>query len=113
MASRGWRPWSVDLRGSRPYKRLLAQVRSDKLVARGILQKPSGTSMKRSGALLIACSFGGALLALTIAGFFHLSAHAQSADLVLCDRLAADPTDPDKPNDVKGTPEIAPSDVAT
>ena len=40
-------------------------------------------------------------------------AHAQSADLVLCDRLAADPTDPDKPADVKGVAEIAPSDVVT
>src|SRR3981189_1980939 len=38
---------------------------------------------------------------------------AQSADLVLCDRLAADPADPDKPADVKGTPDIASSDVAT
>jgi uncharacterized protein len=41
------------------------------------------------------------------------SAKAQSADLVLCDRLAADPSDPDKPGDVKGTPVVAPSDVAT
>lgn len=40
-------------------------------------------------------------------------AHAQSADLVLCDRLAADPSDPDKPADVKGAPDVAPSDVAT
>src|SRR5712675_921698 len=40
-------------------------------------------------------------------------ARAQSADLVLCDRLAADPADPDKPADVRGAPEIAPSDVAT
>ena len=31
-----------------------------------------------------------------------LLAHAQSADLVLCDRVAADPSDPDKPADVKG-----------
>ena len=38
---------------------------------------------------------------------------AQSADLVLCDRLAADPADPDKPADVKGTPDVAPSDIAT
>jgi TPR repeat protein len=38
---------------------------------------------------------------------------AQSADLVLCDRLAADPSDPDKPADVKGTADVAPSDVAT
>jgi|SRR6266403_2136929 len=41
------------------------------------------------------------------------SVKAQSADLVLCDRLAADPSDPDKPSDVKGTPAVAPSDVAT
>jgi TPR repeat protein len=40
-------------------------------------------------------------------------AGAQSADLVLCDRLAADPADPDKPADVKGVPDVAPSDVAT
>src|SRR5215831_18176147 len=41
------------------------------------------------------------------------SAFAQSADLVLCDRIAADPADPDKPADVKGTLEIAQSDIAT
>ncbi len=40
-------------------------------------------------------------------------AHAQSADLVLCDRLAADPSDPDKPADVRGVPDIAAADVAT
>jgi TPR repeat protein len=40
-------------------------------------------------------------------------AGAQSADLVLCDRLAADPADPDKPAEVKGTAEVEPSDVAT
>jgi uncharacterized protein len=40
-------------------------------------------------------------------------AHAQSADLVLCDRLAADPSDPDKPADVKGTPDVAVADVPT
>src|ERR1700733_9838423 len=40
-------------------------------------------------------------------------AGAQSADLVLCDRLAADPADPDKPADVKGIPDVAPSDIAT
>ncbi|MEZ5889007.1 MAG: tetratricopeptide repeat protein [Xanthobacteraceae bacterium] len=43
----------------------------------------------------------------------YSSAHAQSADLVLCDRVAADPTDPDKPADVQGTADIAPSDIAT
>src|SRR3954471_7177934 len=38
---------------------------------------------------------------------------AQSADLVLCDRLAADPADPDKPADVKGVADIAKADIAT
>jgi len=65
---------------------------------------------RRSRAVSIACNIG--LLALT-AACFHSSAHAQSADLVLCDRVAADPSDPDKPKDVKGVTEIAPSDVAT
>jgi uncharacterized protein len=40
-------------------------------------------------------------------------ARAQSADFVLCDRVAADPSDPDKPADVKGVPDIAASDIAT
>ena len=39
-------------------------------------------------------------------------AHAQSADLVLCDRLAADPSDPDKPAEVKGVAEVAAADKA-
>jgi uncharacterized protein len=43
----------------------------------------------------------------------HSAAFAQSADLVLCDRIAADPNDPDKPKEVKGAAVIAPSDVAT
>jgi TPR repeat protein len=38
---------------------------------------------------------------------------AQSADLVLCDRLAADPADPDKPADAKGTPDVMAADIAT
>jgi TPR repeat protein len=38
---------------------------------------------------------------------------AQSADLVLCDRIAADPADPDKPVDVRGVAEIAPGEIAT
>ena len=41
------------------------------------------------------------------------TAYAQSADLVLCDRLAADPSDRDKPLDVKGVAEVAPADIAT
>jgi len=40
-------------------------------------------------------------------------AHTQSADLVLCDRVAADPADPDKPADAKGVADIAASDIAT
>jgi TPR repeat protein len=68
--------------------------------------------IKRSDAVPIAYSFSIGLLALTIAPL-HSSAYAQSADLVLCDRIAADPADPDKPADVKGTPVIAQSDIAT
>jgi uncharacterized protein len=66
-------------------------------------------SVKRSHAVAIAAAFGGFLL--TLANM--PAARAQSADLVLCDRIAADPADPDKPADVKGVSEIAPSDVAT
>jgi TPR repeat protein len=51
------------------------------------------------------------LLAATLAG--ATQARAQSADLVLCDRLAADPADPDKPADVKGVPEVAAADIPT
>src|SRR5690242_6367008 len=40
-------------------------------------------------------------------------AHAQSADLVLCDRLAADPSDPDKPADIRGVTDVAAADIAT
>src|SRR5262245_53447657 len=65
---------------------------------------------KRSRAVSIACNIG--LLAL-VAAVPHSLAHAQSADLVLCDRVAADPTDPDKPKDVAGVSAIAPADIAT
>jgi TPR repeat protein len=66
---------------------------------------------KRADAVVIACMLGiGAALAIPCPSS---PAHAQSADLVLCDRLAADPADPDKPADVKGTADIAPSDIAT
>ena len=67
---------------------------------------------KRSGAALFACKFGLGLLVLTIAAG-QPPALAQSADLVLCDRIAADPSDPDKPADIKGVPEIAASDIPT
>ena len=68
--------------------------------------------IERSGAVSVACIASVGLLALTIVSA-HSPAHAQSADLVLCDRLAADPADPDKPAGVKGIADIAPSDVAT
>lgn len=64
--------------------------------------------MKPSRAAL---AFGLGLLALPLAA--HSPAQAQSADLVLCDRIAADPADPDKPADVQGATTIAKSDIAT
>jgi TPR repeat protein len=67
--------------------------------------------MKRSAAVSSVCVLGVGAFVLTAAAL-RSPAHAQSADLVLCDRVAADPDDPDKPADVKGTREIAPSDVA-
>ena len=66
-------------------------------------------AVKRSGAVLIAGAFAASLVGLANMP----AARAQSADLVLCDRIAADPADPDKPADVKGVSEIAASDVAT
>jgi uncharacterized protein len=63
--------------------------------------------VKRSNAIVIA--FGLSLFAVGNTP----AARAQSADLVLCDRIAADPADPDKPADVKGVSDIAPSDVVT
>lgn len=62
--------------------------------------------IKHFGAVSLAC------IGLALASF-NSAAHAQSADLVLCDRVAAEPADPDKPADVKGTAEIAAADVAT
>ena len=67
---------------------------------------------RRLGTVWIGCGVGVGLIALTAAGLAS-SAHAQSADLVLCDRVAAEPNDPDKPKDVRGTASIAPSDIAT
>lgn len=67
---------------------------------------------KRSRAFSPVGLAGIGLFALAI-GSADCAARAQSAALVLCDRLAADPADPDKPSDVKGTPAIAASDIAT
>jgi len=64
---------------------------------------------KECGTVSIALGLG--LLAFAIASSAPF-AYGQSADLVLCDRIAADPADPDKPADVRGSPEIAPSDIA-
>lgn len=52
-------------------------------------------------------------LGLLIALMSPVTVHAQSADLVLCDRLAADPSDPDKPADVRGVADVAPADIPT
>jgi uncharacterized protein len=65
--------------------------------------------MKRTVAF--AYSFGAGFLALSVVAA-PAPGRAQSADLALCDRVAADPTDPDKPADVKGVAAIAPSDIA-
>jgi TPR repeat protein len=66
---------------------------------------------KRSVAGSAVGCVGLAMLALAAA---PTQAAAQSAaDVALCDRLAADPSDPDKPKDVTGVIEVAPADVAT
>ena len=64
---------------------------------------------KPSDLTSVVCGIAAGLLALSLSAPF---AHAQSADLVLCDRVAADPADPDKPADIKGVTEIAASDIA-
>src|SRR5438067_3780982 len=73
--------------------------------------------LERSHVLSSAAARRIALAAIAIAAAACLAkpsrVNAQSADLVLCDRLAADPSDPDRPADVKGTSDVAPSDVAT
>src|SRR6202795_933514 len=71
--------------------------------------------MKQSRALLSAAT--GHILLSALAAVVSLAhpgqLRAQSADLVLCDRLTADPADPDKPADVKGVPDVAPADMPT
>jgi TPR repeat protein len=64
---------------------------------------------KRSGAVPLVCSFAIGLVLAAVSA--HSAARAQSADAVLCDRVAADPADPDKPAGIAGTPAIPPSDV--
>src|SRR5713226_4934423 len=74
-----------------------------------LCQNGGMTATRTDTILCIASALGLGALVLGAASL----AHAQSADLVLCDRLAADPSDPDKPADVKGVAEIAPADIAT
>src|SRR5215472_499567 len=68
---------------------------------------------KRPGARFRSLNLGIGLSMLIAGSLLSPPGRTQSADLVLCDRIAADPSDPDKPVDVKGTPEIAQSDIAT
>ena len=68
---------------------------------------------KRPGAGFRTLTLGIGLSMLIAGSLLSPPGRTQSADLVLCDRIAADPGDPDKPVDVKGTPEIAQSDIAT
>ena len=68
--------------------------------------------MTRQSVNVIACSLCASLVSLAVISVPG-RVNAQSADLVLCDRIAADPSDPDRPADVKGTPEIAQSDIPT
>lgn len=63
---------------------------------------------KRSFKVSIRIAMAAAVLAA-----FSSGANAQSADAVLCDRLAAYPSDPDKPADIKGVVSIAAGDIET
>ena len=69
-----------------------------------------GNMTGRPGAYALCLSLG---LVLALGIDADATVHAQSADLVLCDRLAADPSDPDKLADIKGAAEIARADVTT
>ena len=65
---------------------------------------------RRANPRAIVCGLGLAATLPAVAPYFS-AAHAQSADLVLCDRIAADPTDPDKPSAIPGVPRIASQDI--
>src|SRR6202163_3705489 len=72
--------------------------------------------MKRSRAISLAAgriAFSAVAIAAAACLANPCQVKAQSADLVLCDRLPPAPAHPDKPADVKGTSDVAPSDVAT
>jgi TPR repeat protein len=63
---------------------------------------------RRSRVIAAVC---GAFIGIGAPLSIHFTARAQSADQVLCDRIAADPADPDKPADVKGVLSIGPRDI--
>ena len=93
---------------------LFAAVRARKLCVEISLQGALVRSMVIwSGATSIGSAIPVALLLALLPAQFSQPLLAESADLVLCDRLAADPSDPDKPADVKGVHEIEKSDLAT
>lgn len=73
----------------------------------------SSVAIKWFGLAAIVGALSLSIMVLANAPAAYMPALAQSADQVLCDRIAADPADPDKPADVKGVVEIAPSDIAT
>lgn len=54
---------------------------------------------------------GATFIGLMLAALSPAALYAQSADLVLCDRIAADPGDPDKPANIPGVAKIAPADI--
>lgn len=69
--------------------------------------------MNRFCSISIAQTLRTVCVATIVATTYSLSAYSQSADAVLCDRLAAHPSDPDKPADIKGVASIPASDIAT
>jgi TPR repeat protein len=86
--------------------------------SKNVIEKMSGDILSKAetgpcvAVAMGLCTVGLCVVALLAPGSVA-SVQGQSADLVLCDRIAADPTDPDRPPDVKGVAQIAPSDVAT
>lgn len=69
--------------------------------------------MSRFRGISIAHTLQTFAIAMIVAMACNAVAHAQSADAVLCDRLAAHPSDPDKPADVRGVATIPAADIAT
>jgi TPR repeat protein len=64
----------------------------------------------RSRALLAGVALAASVAALAPPA--HAQSAAQSADEIVCDQVAADPADPDKPADIRGVAAIAPADIA-